>query len=52
MRGQESQSSERGGGETVFVRVIMEGLLRRWRFESWTIKKAEHQRIDAFELWC
>ena len=19
---------------------------------SWTIKKAEHQRIDAFELWC
>ena len=21
-------------------------------FESWTIKKAEHLRIDAFELWC
>ena len=20
--------------------------------ESWTIKKAEHQRIDGFELWC
>ena len=20
--------------------------------ESWTIKKAEHQRADAFELWC
>ena len=20
--------------------------------ESWTIKKAEHKRIDAFELWC
>ena len=20
--------------------------------ESWTIKKAEHQRTDAFELWC
>ena len=20
--------------------------------ESWTIKKAGHQRIDAFELWC
>ena len=20
--------------------------------ESWTIKKAEHQRIDAFEMWC
>ena len=28
------------------VRVVMYGC------ESWTIKKAEHQRIDAFELWC
>ena len=23
-----------------------------YRCESWTIKKAESQRIDAFELWC
>ena len=23
-----------------------------YRCKSWTIKKAEHQRIDAFELWC
>ena len=23
-----------------------------YRFESWTIKKFEHQRIDAFKLWC
>ena len=23
-----------------------------YRCESWAIKKAEHQRIDAFELWC
>ena len=23
-----------------------------YRCESWTIKKPEHQRIDAFELWC
>ena len=23
-----------------------------YRCESWTIKKAEHQRIDTFELWC
>ena len=23
-----------------------------YRSESWTVKKAEHQRIDAFELWC
>ena len=26
--------------------VVMHGC------ESWTIKKTEHQRIDAFELWC
>ena len=24
----------------------------RYGCESWTIKKADHQRIDAFELWC
>ena len=24
----------------------------RFRHESWTVKKAEHQRIDAFKLWC
>ena len=30
---------------TVFP-VVMYGC------ESWAIKKAEHQRIDAFELWC
>ena len=23
-----------------------------YRCETWTIKKAEHQRIDAFNLWC
>ena len=23
-----------------------------YRRESWTVKKAEHRRIDAFELWC
>ena len=23
-----------------------------YRCESWTIKKAEHRRIDVFELWC
>ena len=26
--------------------VVMHGC------ESWTVKKAEHRRIDAFELWC
>ena len=23
-----------------------------YRYESWTIKKAEHRRNDAFKLWC
>ena len=23
-----------------------------YRYEGWTIKKAEHQRINALELWC
>ena len=26
--------------------------LVRYECQNWTIKKAEHQRIDAFELWC
>ena len=32
--------------KAMFFSVVMYGC------ESWTIKKAEHQRIDAFELWC
>ena len=32
--------------EAMFFPVVMYGC------ESWTIKKAEHWRIDAFELWC
>ena len=32
--------------KAIFVSVVMYG------WESWTIKKAERQRIDAFELWC
>ena len=31
---------------------VMVFLVVMYRCESWTIKKAEHQRIDAFELWC
>ena len=23
-----------------------------YRCENWTVRKSEHQRIDAFELWC
>ena len=32
--------------KAVVFPVVMDGC------ESWTVKKAEHQRIDAFELWC
>ena len=32
--------------KAMFFPVVMYGC------ESWTIKKAEHQRIDAFEMWC
>ena len=32
--------------KAMFFPVVMYGC------ESWTIKKAEHQRMDAFELWC
>ena len=32
--------------KAMFFPVVMYGC------ESWTVKKAERQRIDAFELWC
>ena len=32
--------------KAIFFSIVMYGC------ESWTIKKTEHQRIDAFELWC
>ena len=32
--------------KAMVIPVVMYGC------ESWTIKKAEHKRIDAFELWC
>ena len=32
--------------KAMFFPVVMYGC------ESWTVKKVEHQRIDAFELWC
>ena len=36
------------------VRIIkaMVFPFNKYGCQSWTIKKAEHQRIDAFELWC
>ena len=36
------------------VRLVkaMVFLVVMYACERWTVKKAEHQRIDAFELWC
>ena len=36
----------------VYLVKAMVFLVVMYGFESWTIKKAEHQRIDAFELCC
>ena len=36
----------------VYIVKAMVFLVVMYGCESWTIKKAEHQRIDAFELWC
>ena len=36
----------------VHVVKVMVFLVVTYGCESWTVKKAEHQRIDAFELWC
>ena len=34
------------------IRLIKAMVFPSVMYESWTVKKAEHQRIDAFELWC
>ena len=36
----------------VCVFKVMVFPLDMYGSENWTIKKAEHRRIDAFELWC
>ena len=37
--------------KVLIVKAIVFPVLM-YGYESWTIKKAEHQRIYAFELWC
>ena len=37
--------------KVIIVKAIVFPVLM-YGYESWTIKKAEHQRIDAFKLWC
>ena len=39
--------------DTTYVRVkLLVFPVFMYGCESWTIKKVEHQRIDAFKLWC
>ena len=33
-------------GKAMVLPVVM------YKCQSWTIKKAEHRRVEAFELWC
>ena len=37
---------------TLLRKVYIVKTVVMYRRETWTIKKAEHRRIDAFELWC
>ena len=34
------------------INIDMYSILVMYGYKSWTIRGAEHQRIDAFELWC
>ena len=45
-KGKERETGEDTIAANYLDPVVMYGC------ESWTIKKAEHRRIDAFELWC
>ena len=45
-------SSEPPDGGILRGRLFLDFPVVMYRYESWTIKKAECQRIDAFELWC
>ena len=40
--------------ETLLVHIVKAMIFPvvTYGCDTWTIKKAEHQRIDAFELWC
>ena len=37
-------------GNNILIKAMVFPIVM-YRCESWTIKKAEHQRIDAFKLW-
>ena len=39
------------GAEVILVKAMISPVAM-YGCKSWTVKKAEHQKIDAFELWC
>ena len=43
---------DRGARRATVSRVSKNWAQLTYRCESWTTKKAEHRRIDAFEMWC
>ena len=45
-------SSEPPDGGILRGRLFLDFPVVMYRYESWTRKKPEHGRIDAFELWC
>ena len=48
-------SKLKGRDITLSTKVCLKAMvfpIVMYECESWTIKKAEHQKIDAFELWC
>ena len=47
-----SPLSHKDSDTTEWLSIYMVFLVVMYRCESWTIKKAEHQKIDAFTLWC
>ena len=42
----------KSGDITLPTKVRLVKAMVMYGCESWTVKKAEHRRIDAFELWC
>ena len=38
--------------QLILITNEVERKQKQEHLESWTVKNAEHQRIDAFELWC
>ena len=52
---EEEREAQEGGDLCIIMPDLVKAMVFpvvMYGYESWTIKKAEHQRIDAFKLWC